>query len=457
MSAAVVIARAGESGGEKRLVAYVVPRGEQREGLTGELRSYLRTKLPEYMVPAAFVLMGQLPLTANGKIDRRALPESVAENTEAVASYVGPRTELEELVAGVWQQVLGLERVGIHDNFFDLGGHSLLATQVITRLRDALKVQIPLVLLFENSTVAGLTAALEAEVRAGHGVIVPPVAHVPYNGAIPLSFAQQRLWFLDRLMPDAFSYNTPLAYRITGPLDVKALEKSINQLVARHEVLRTTITLVEGEPAQNIASEVRLSLQVSDLELVPGTESEEVLQREVQYEAQQPFDLSAGPVIRTRLLRIAADDHLLVVTLHHIVADGWSIGVFAADLSALYGAAIKGKKAPLPQLPVQYADYAAWQREWLKGEELERQLRYWREQLLGAPTVLELPGPAAPQGGEWTWGTRAFRGGRSRAGWAEIGGAPGRGDAVHDAAGRLRGAALALQRAKRFVDRGADC
>ncbi|MGH9971183.1 MAG: condensation domain-containing protein, partial [Pyrinomonadaceae bacterium] len=304
----------------------------------------------------------------------------------------GPRNEMEALVAGVWQQVLGLERVGIHDNFFDLGGHSLLATQVVTRLRDTLKVQIPLMLIFENSTVAGLTAALEAEVRAGMGVIVPPVAHVPHDGAVPLSFAQQRLWFLDRLMPDAFSYNTPLAYRITGPLNVEALEKSISQIVARHEVLRTTIALVEGEPVQTIAPEVRVKLEVSDLELVPGSECEEVVQREVEREAQLPFDLSTGPVIRARLLRIAPDDYLLVVTLHHIVADGWSIGVFAGDLSAFYGAAIKGREAALPQLPVQYADYAAWQREWLKGEELERQLRYWREQLQGAPTVLELPG-----------------------------------------------------------------
>jgi non-ribosomal peptide synthetase component F/acyl carrier protein len=382
-----VVVRADETG-EGRLVGYVARRaGHEVSG--EELREYLAGRVPRYMVPAVVAVLERLPLTANGKVNRAALPEVTAERPDGAGER--PVGEIEEVIARLWEQVLGVEGVGRRENFFEVGGHSLRATQLMSRVRETFGVQVPLVVLFELPTVADLAAAVEDALRAGSSLTAPPVVAAPRTGPLPLSFAQQRLWFLDRLMPEAASYNVPVAYRIGGRLEVAALERSLNRIVERHEVLRTTIAVIGAEPSQIVRPESPLTLEHVDLAGLTEEARAEAVRREIESESRRPFDLERGPVIRARLLRLAGEEHVLVVTMHHIVADGWSVGVLARELSAFYEAEAGGAEARLPGLPVQYADYAAWQRGWLQGEELERQLGYWRGQLAGAPTVLELP------------------------------------------------------------------
>ena len=371
-----------------RLVAYIVA-GEDEE-LQTKLRGYLREKLPEHMVPAVFVTLSELPLTPNGKVDRRALP--APEPIQSGSKRVAPRTPVEELLVGIWAEVLGVEQPGIEDDFFELGGHSLLATQVISRIRQAFEVELPLRALFEASTPARLAIVVEAGLSTGTALEIPPVRAVARDGALPLSFAQQRLWFLDQLEPGSAAYNIPSAVRLKGSLDVKALEQSLKEVVRRHEVLRTTFTVVDGQPGQVIGEAEEFGLSVFELaaELSEGEREEEV-QRLAQVEAAQPFDLGTGPLLRATLLRLSADEHVALLTMHHIVSDGWSTGILIRELAALYQAFMQGQASPLPELPIQYADYAVWQREWSSGEVLERQLGYWREQLAGAPAQLELP------------------------------------------------------------------
>ncbi|HEY0174505.1 MAG TPA: amino acid adenylation domain-containing protein, partial [Pyrinomonadaceae bacterium] len=382
-----VVVRVDETG-EGRLVGHVARRaGHEVSG--EELRQYLAGRVPGYMVPAVVAVLERLPLTANGKVDRAALPEVTVERPAGAGER--PVGEIEEVIARLWEQVLGVEGVGRRENFFEAGGHSLRATQLMSRVRETFGVQIPLVVLFERPTVAELAAAVEDALRAGSSLTIPPVVAAPRTGPLPLSFAQQRLWFLDRLMPEAASYNVPVAYRIGGRLDVAALERSLNRIVERHEVLRTTIAVIGTEPSQIVRPASPLTLEHADLAGPTEDARAEAVRREVESESRHTFDLATGPVVRARLLRLAEEEHVLVITMHHIVADGWSVGVLARELSAFYEAEARGAEALLPELPVQYADYAAWQRGWLQGEELERQLAYWREQLAGAPTVLELP------------------------------------------------------------------
>ncbi|MET0647060.1 MAG: amino acid adenylation domain-containing protein, partial [Pyrinomonadaceae bacterium] len=382
-----VVVRADETG-EGRLVGYVARRAGH-EVSAEELREYLAGRVPRYMMPAVVMVLERLPLTANGKVNRAALPEVTAERPDGAGER--PVGEIEEVIARLWEQVLGVEGVGRRENFFELGGHSLRATQLMSRVRETFGVQVSLVVLFEQPTVADLAAAVEDALRADSSLTAPPVVAAPRTGPLPLSFAQQRLWFLDRLMPEAASYNVPVAYRIEGRLDVNALERSLNRIVERHEVLRTTIAVIGAEPSQIVRPESPLTLEHADLAGLTEDARAEAVRREIESESRRTFDLERGPVIRARLLRLAEEEHVLVITMHHIVADGWSVGVLARELSAFYEAEARGAEARLPELPVQYADYAAWQRAWLQGEELERQLDYWRGQLAGAPTVLELP------------------------------------------------------------------
>ena len=286
---AVVLARE-DAPGEKRLVAYVVA-----ESTADELRRFLKDKLPDHMVPAVFVLLDTLPLLSNGKIDRRALPAPDRTRPELDKTFVAPRTPTEELLAEIWAQLLDLERVGIHDNFFDLGGHSLLATQAVSRMRDAFQVEIPLRRLFEVPTVAGLAESIEAARQAGQNLLAPPILPVPRNGDLALSFAQQRLWFFDQLEPGLSAYNIPAAVRLKGPLNLAALEQSLNEIVKRHESLRTTFGKVEGRPTQVIAPTLTIKLPVVDLRKLPASERETEVRRLVTAEAQRPFDLSTRP------------------------------------------------------------------------------------------------------------------------------------------------------------------
>ncbi|WP_141753450.1 non-ribosomal peptide synthetase, partial [Duganella sp. HH101] len=382
---ALVLARE-DVAGDKRLVAYLVAHdGAQLPDAAG-LRAALLESLPEYMVPAHFVVLEQMPLTSNGKVDRKALP--VPELARSEDGYVAPRTAAEEIMAGIWAGVLKLDKVGLHDDFFALGGHSLLATQLVSQIRSAFEVELPLRAVFEAPTIAGLMPQLDAVLG---GLLAAPMVPVGRDAAMPLSFAQQRLWFLDQFEPGSAFYNIPAAVRLNGQLDVMALQGALNEIVRRHEALRTSFASVDGTPVQVIAPELQLALETTDLSDLPHAEREAKAQWLVQDEAHTPFDLSTGPLIRARLLRMSDSEHIVLLTMHHIVSDGWSIGVLVQEVAALYGAYVQQQPSPLPELPIQYADFAHWQRQWLSGQVLQQQLDYWQGYLTGAPALLTLP------------------------------------------------------------------
>ncbi len=375
---AIVIVR------DERLVGYLVA-----ETVPGDLRDHLRRLLPEYMIPSAFVALESLPLTPSGKVDRKALPDP--GTGIGGDGYVAPQTPVEEILAGIWAEILRAGRVGTRDNFFDLGGHSLLATQVVSRIRTALGVELPLQRLFEAPTVAGLAKAI-AGARA---VAAPPIVPVPREGGLPLSFAQERMWFLHQLEPRSSAYNLAAGVRLEGDLDPAVLARCFTELVRRHETLRTTFAEVDGKPVQVIHPPAQFELPVF-------ADTETDLESVVQAESARPFDLAKGPLLRATLVKTGEREHALLVVMHHIGSDGWSMALLLGELTELY------KGSLLPDLPVQYADFAAWQRQWLAGEELERQVAYWKEELAGAPPLLELPldrpRPAV----------QSFRGGRHR-------------------------------------------
>ncbi|MCP4654560.1 MAG: AMP-binding protein, partial [bacterium] len=403
--AAVLARDAGPVG--KRLVAYVVPAvaGTEPEA---ELRSTLEEALPEYMVPAVFVFLDGLPLNANGKLDREALPEPDWGAGER--EYVAPRTPAEERLAEIWAEVLGIDRVGAEDSFFELGGHSLLATQVMSRLRTAFAVEVALRELFTAPTLAGLAArleALQAETKTKTKTkIIVPVARD--SGGVPLSFAQERLWFLERLEPGTAIYNIPAALRLLGPIDPAALRAALDQVVRRHESLRTTFREEKGRPLQVVAPRTGKGRgwPVIDLGALDAPARERELERLTAAEALAGFDLGRGPLLRARLVRLTDREWGLLLTLHHIITDGWSMQVLARELAALYAATVAGEPSPLPELGIQYADYAAWQRQWLAGEESERQLAWWRRTLGDRPPVLDLPADRPRPA------VQSFRGGR---------------------------------------------
>ena len=376
--------------GNPRLVAYLVS-ADGPTPTAGDLRRYLQERLPDYMVPSVYMFLEALPVTPNGKVDRKALPAPDWTQRDVENAYVAPRTETEERLAQVWAQVLGVERVGVRDNFFGLGGHSLLATQLISRVRDVFQVELPLRNAFESPTVAALAERVDVALRSTGTQEIPPIRRIPRDQEIPLSFAQQRLWFLDQLEPNSAMYNMPDAVRLSGALDVAALERSLNEIVRRHEGLRTNFQAREGRPVQVIAPERTIALPVIDLTELAEEEREAEVLRWAQGEAQQPFNLAADPLLRARLLRLNAEEHVILLTAHHIVSDDWSSKVLLQELVTLYRAFVTGQPSPLPGLAIQYADYAAWQREWLQGEVLEEQLGYWRKQLAGALPLLELP------------------------------------------------------------------
>ena len=375
---AVVVVREDEPG-QKRLVGYVV----WWEGTEGDsqLRSYLQGKLPEYMVPGQIMMLEALPLTPNGKVDRKALPEPRMDLK--AEGYEGPRTPVEELLVGIWQEVLKVERVGIHDNFFELGGHSLLATQLVSRVRELFKVGLLLRDLFERPTVGGLVQKLEEEQRSGKVLTVPPLTRVEREREIPLSYAQERLWFINQLDPNSAAYTMPGALRIDGVLDVGAMERAINEIIRRHESLRTVFQMSKEGLVQVIGNYEWQALPMVDLGGLPDGVREQVGRELRREESRRPFDLSRGPLVRVRLLRLGPAEQVILYTMHHIISDGWSMEVVNRELGALYEAFAEGKSSPLPELPIQYADFAVWQRGWLQGDVLEKQVSYWKEQLAG--------------------------------------------------------------------------
>ena len=388
---AAVVVREEEEGEGSVMVAYVVAETEHRIEI-GEVRSYLKERLPEHMIPSAFLLLDHFPLTPNGKLDFAALPAPAASIFSHSAGYFAARTITEELLCGIWAEVLKVERVGIDDNFFDLGGHSLLATQVISRMRRIFGQVVSLRLLFEYPRVRELAQQVERERTKAAGVEVKPLRAVAREAAgLPLSYAQQRLWFLAQMEPESSFYNMPMAVRMSGRLNLEALERSLAEVIRRHESLRTSFSTLDEQPVQLIAEAVSLSMPLIDLCHLDEAEREARLKQEATAEAGRGFDLREAPLLRVKMLRLAQDEHVLLLTMHHIISDGWSMGVLVREVGALYEAYERGEESPLEELEVQYGDYAVWQRERLKGEELERELRYWREQLRGAPAVLELP------------------------------------------------------------------
>jgi amino acid adenylation domain-containing protein len=386
VGSAVVVVR--EEAGEKRLVAYLVP-GTESSPVDAQ-RERLKLLLPDYMMPAAFVTLSSFPLTPSGKIDRRGLP--APDFTPPASTYVAPDGPVEELVAGVWAEVLRVERIGADDSFFDLGGYSLLATQVMSRLGAALGVELPLQRLFEAPTVRGLARAVERAQRHGAERWLPPILPAPRDGgALPLSYAQERMWFLYQLDPGSTAYNLVQAVRLRGAVDVPALERAAGQVARRHEVLRTVFAAGDGGPRQIVLPPAGVPLLRVDLRQVPAAGRAQAIDRCAQEMTRQPFDLAAGPLFRVALVETAEDDGVLVILLHHIVADGWSLRLMVDELAALYAAGCAGLPSPLPALALQYADFALWQRDWLTGGTLAGQLEYWRRQLDGAPPLLELP------------------------------------------------------------------
>ena len=388
VQASCVIARV-DSPSDKRLVAYVVPH-QHCTPTINELRHLLKAKLPEYMVPNAIVILESLPLTPNGKVDRNALPTPDL-HTEPKDKYVAPRTPLEEMMAQIWTQVLKVEQVGIYDNFFELGGHSLLATQLLSRIGNIFKVELPLRSLFAAATVAELTHLIGQLQQQKLELTSPPILPRAREAELPLSYAQKRLWFLDQLNPNSGFYNMPLTLRLVGTLNQPALEQSFKEIIYRHEALRTNFITVDGKPSQIIQIQTNWTLSIIDCEDLPTTEKEIATQQLAQKQAIQPFNLADEPLVRATLVVLSETEHALLVYIHHIVSDGWSMGVFIQELASLYNAYSHGQSSSLAPLPIQYADFVIWQRQWLQGDVLQSQLSYWLQQLANAPALSSLP------------------------------------------------------------------
>jgi amino acid adenylation domain-containing protein len=379
-----------DESGDRYLCAYFIPRPGQSPSAT-ELRKFLQDKLPAHMVPPHFVPLEVFPLNPNGKIDRKALPLPSRERRDEAATFTAPRDATEQAVAKIWAEILGIERVGIDDDFFALGGHSLKATQVVSRIRQQLKVELPLPVFFKSPTIAGLSSALQqdgARVSVnGTAIMAGPADQTQ----VTASFAQRRLWFLDQLGQDREVYNIPYTLRIRGPQDERVLQQAFDNLAARHPSLRTTFADDLGQPVQVIAPPGPVEISLIDLTARPPAEREEEAQRLAYAESRQIFDLAKGPLWRVKLVRLDAQDHLLIWTMHHIISDGWSMWLLFNDLRACYEAANSGRPANLPALPIQYADFSRWQRQWLQGEVLEKQLTYWKKRLGGPLPTLQLP------------------------------------------------------------------
>lgn len=381
-----------------RLVGYIVP-GDGQAPHPRELREVLERRLPQHLVPALFVSIGAVPLTPNGKVDRRALPDP--GTPESGLGFVAPRTADEQLLAGIWCELLGLERVGVHDNFFELGGHSLLVARVLARAQEALRMPLPMRAFFEHPTVAGLARLVCQVDGVTSGAALGPMLRArPRAAELPLSLTEQDFWLGCQMNPLMRAYNTGSAVRLLGPLDVAALERSLEDLAQRHEILRTTYRAEDGRTRRAIAARATHVLEQVDLRATPLEQREEQARRLATEQRKRPFDLTEGPLLRPTLLILADDDHVLLLTLHHVAADAWSMGLMARDLGALYAARRGGVPAALPALELQYADYAAWQRECLQAEALAETLTFWRTQLAGLTERLPLPkdGPGGPPG-----------------------------------------------------------
>ncbi len=375
--------------GEQRLIAYL---GLQQGAVavsSSEMRGFMRGRVSEQMIPDLFEFLEELPKRRDGRLDVEALLAPQESGGESDLEATGSHTPVAEMLAGIWAEILGARKVGGEDNFFEMGGHSLLATQLVSRIRETFEVEISLRSLFQSPTVTGLAEIIDEMMKSEHGLLAPPMVLVSRDAELPLSFGQQRLWFLDQMEPGNTFYNGMTAVRLSGKLHVTALEQTLNEIVRRHEVLRTSFPTADGKPLQVISPAAHLSLQGVDLSESP--DAEQAARRMANGEVRRPFDISRGPLLRVTLLRLSAEEHVVLFAVHHIVFDAWSRAVLVREVAALYAAFHEGQPSPLPELEVQYADYAHWQRNWLQGEVLEEHLSFWRRQLGGTLPTLLLP------------------------------------------------------------------
>jgi amino acid adenylation domain-containing protein len=383
----VVVARE-DTPGNKRLVAYMAPTKEHVPTIS-ELRTYLAEKLPGYMVPAGYVMLDALPFLPNGKVDRQALPALGDNGPEANEAFVEPRTEVEKLLADIWLEILHVERLGVHDNFFELGGHSLLAIQVISRAREIFHNGVSLRSLFRAPTVAGLAGTIQGTIRGVCDIDLPTIYPVPRDRTLPLSMNQEQLWTLDQMMPGTRFFNIPLVYRIGGDLNTEALEKSLKEIIRRHEVLRTVFVQVDGRPVQVIKEGSSFELPFIDLRGITSDNQVNQVSSLILEERERSFDLAIGPLLRTKLVRLADRDYFFFLTAHHIIGDDWSMQVLRTELAVLYCAFSPGRPSPLPELTIQFADYACWERGLIENGLFDEKLAYWRKQLSGPAPVLD--------------------------------------------------------------------
>ncbi|MFZ1025124.1 MAG: amino acid adenylation domain-containing protein [Limnoraphis robusta] len=375
---------------EKRLIAYIVSTHQSELNVT-MLRELLAKKLPSYMIPSAFIMLDTFPLTPNGKIDRRALLSVKEQVTNLSDIHEIPQTPTEEILSGIWGKILNLKQIGRKDNFFELGGHSLLATSVISQIREIFKIDLPLRRLFEMPTISGLAEAILTTQKTHSPLKIKALQGINRQENLPLSFAQQRQWFLAQLEPDSPYYNIPGAVRIKGKLNIGILEQSFNTIIHRHEVLRTSFITIEGKPQIVISPSTQFNLPLIDISEVPSSQQEGYIKQLIQQEAQYPFHLNISPLLRVKVINVSEINHVILMTLHHIISDEQSVIILIREVAKFYENISQNQPSQLPPLPIQYVDFAAWQRQYLQGELLENQLGYWRQQLEGIPTVLELP------------------------------------------------------------------
>ncbi|MEH2063790.1 MAG: amino acid adenylation domain-containing protein [Nostoc sp.] len=385
---AVVIARE-DIPGDQRLVAYIVP--NQNDASATTLKHFLEEKLPHYMVPAAFVFLDSLPLTPNGKVDRRHLPACDRTRPDLQETFVAPCNPTEETLAVIWTELLALEQIGVNDNFFYLGGHSLIATQILSRVREVFQVELSFHHIFEKPTIAGLAELIQQHSRLKQNLPVNSIQKILREGLLPVSFAQERVYFIQQLAPESSAYQFQATMRFKGQLNVAILQQSLNEIVLRHEIFRTTYPAVNGRLFQVIHPAQPISFRVVDLQTLPKSEREVEVQQLIEAEVQKPFDLNQLPLVRWVLFRLSDQENLLIHVEHHITHDGWSFNLFLGELLQLYQAFSLGDPSPLSQPLLQLVDFAHWQRQWVKSQEAQRQLAYWQQKLSGSSPLLELP------------------------------------------------------------------
>ncbi|MEM6404416.1 MAG: condensation domain-containing protein, partial [Cyanobacteria bacterium P01_D01_bin.116] len=341
-----------------------------------------------YMIPSSYMMLEEFPLTPNRKVDRKALPNPEKIHIQEQNNFVTPRNPVEEILVNIWSEILGVEKISVDDNFFEIGGHSLLATRVISQIREVFEVELPLRKLFENPTIIGIAQAITTNKSE---LSQPKIEKIERQDKLPISFAQQRQWFLSQLEPESPFYNIPAAIEISGELDILILERCFQEIINRHEVLRTAFLTVEGKPVAQLSSINEFKLSIIDLNNSTEIVQTQQVEKIAREEAQQPFQLDKPPLLRVKLLHLNSQNHIILITLHHIIADAWSMGVLIKEIALTYQAYRQKQPSPLLELPIQYADFAAWQKNWFQGELRDNQLNYWLSKLKNVPNLLELP------------------------------------------------------------------